>query len=485
MSHALISYSVIWIIFAFSAFQVGLSYDTIYFYCNNRLYIDFNGLSSYQITNICSLMNQDDRFVVQITKQKKYNEQYDYTIESETFFKLQCSYNKIQCNYDFGISVFPNVGQVRITAGTISKDQLPKQYRVDVIDSMINDLKRNRYYEAITHAMTRISSSVPYHNSKVDIPNKSSSSSFGFFSFICFVICPILCCFGICYYYSTKSKEHIIEYEIKQESQEIHLHLSRLEELIKEIRKNSPPIVSINKCLLCMDYTQCHKDEQLIEMQGLTNYDQHPHNPYPTFEMIQSNNQQTLLNNSSENNTRFACQHLYHTSCLTEKNINHCLMCANSDRTREVVPNSSEMQVIDEGHVKALIQNLHCIYSQKELNDYARSYPGEFDSLNTTLIIGLAASWGITGVCATALLMNSYNNDIYGQNPIGTENHQFVPNVDTAGTNYEPSNSNENNEGNAYSQNEGNTYNQNEGNTYGRNYSYDDDKPGDTEGGDY
>ena len=186
-------------------------------------------------------------------------------------------------------------------------------------------------------------------------------------------------------------------------------------------------------------------------------------NQYPqyiemgNFPTSESENPQNQNNNQYEStdqlNTRFACQHVYHTSCLTSHGINMCLMCINQNSSNEInnngriiIPNKHNTQVIDEGHIKTFIQNLNLIYKPNELNNYAQQYPTEFDTFNTTLLLGLTTCWGISMMSTMPTYqVNNYNyygdgninNGNYGNNNF---NNPIDNNNDTVTGLYQPPN---------------------------------------------
>ena len=132
-------------------------------------------------------------------------------------------------------------------------------------------------------------------------------------------------------------------------------------------------------------------------------------------------------------NTRFACQHVYHTDCLSRYNLHCCLMCKGlNDNASTIINNYHDSQVINEEQVKNFIKNLQNIYPPQELKIYAQRYPQEYNNFNDGLMLGLlASSWCMPPV----VVVNNgpgygYNNDYGGYN-----NNQYYggnPNPDSA-----------------------------------------------------
>ena len=415
-----------------------LCYDTQYFFCNNRIYSDFSGLSYEQINNLCALIIKDDRFVVLLTDKITYQDDYSYTIFSENFFNTQCTYNSINCIYSFSISIYVKGGRVLISAGSNANKYVSQNQRMNIINSVLDYLKKGEYYTAISTTINLIRNVYPYsnnYNNNNNYPNNHSSnnSGIGFFGILLIIICIIIIIY-LCYYFTQKQEyeqqEQLINNNINDTScYEIHDHLSQLENLIKEIRKSSPPMISINKCIICMK-----------EINYITNFpNQNYNNQYPqyiemgNFPTSESENNQNQNYNQYESNdtlnTRFACQHVYHTSCLSSHGLNTCLMCINHNSSNEInnngriiIPNKHNNQVINEGHIKTFIQNLNLIYKQNELSNYAQQYPTEFDTFNTTLLLGLTTCWGISMMTTMPTYqVNNYN--YYGDGNFNNGNY--------------------------------------------------------------
>ena len=390
-----------------------------YYTCNNKIYVDFNTFSQYQLNSLCSIISSKDKFVLLLTT-SQFASDYEYTLSTQTFLNSQCIYTNHQCNRVYAISIYATAGRALIVSGTETKaNQYSKQRAIDAI---IAKAKYSNYYDAFLTAVNILSDADP-DNVIVIQPSTTttSTSRFGFFSIVIFIICPIICIICICYFMmKTKSENATLVntnnvYDEDNNTYGIHLHLCQLEELIKEIRKSSPPIISINKCLICMQNITIYQPQttttQYIEMNRVNDTSSPTPNPIVVNTNIYIDN----------NNTRFGCQHVYHTQCLNKHRLNCCLMCTDNISSRETVPNTSDTQVIDEGHIKTFIQHVNFLYSQQELNEYVTVYPSEYDTFNTTLLLGLGTTWGISGGNTT--IVNNYNynyvnNDIYGQNPI-------------------------------------------------------------------
>ena len=134
-------------------------------------------------------------------------------------------------------------------------------------------------------------------------------------------------------------------------------------------------------------------------------------------------------------NTRFACQHVYHSDCLSRYNLYSCLMCKGINENASVtINNYDNFQVINEEQIKNFIKNLQNIYPPQELKFYAQTYPQEYNNFNDGLMLGLlTSSWHLPPVVivnnGTGYEYNDYGgNNIYNQQNI----YSGDPNPDSA-----------------------------------------------------
>jgi hypothetical protein len=335
-----------------------------------------------------------------------------YTRDTEEFFYRQCNeINKSICDYGFMISIYTAARKVRISAGKVSKNVVTIDNRNNVIYNIKNLLSKERYTEGILQAIALIQSysSININNNNYNPnyqpniqpqpqphPPKNDIGSSNFWIILIFIICPVIC---ICIYCMVKNRPQ----EHQDTAEDIHNHICKLDHLIKDIRNNSPPIKSINKCLICMQ-----KIHLSVNFNGINNFSTTNNDYY--------NNQNYVNNNliiNDPNHTRFACGHLYHNFCLNECKLGACIMCSGNVHASMVIPNTHDHHVVDENSVRSFIGQLHLIYDRRCLEDYSRTYPNEFDSFNTTLALGLVGVWGITAVATTAIMMNDINHTGY------------------------------------------------------------------------
>ena len=399
------------LIFHFTKQDSLFDYDSDDFYCNGRIYSDNKGLSQREITSLCSKITSDDRYVILFTNKDRFRDEKSYSYNSEDFFSSHCIANKIDCQYDFSICIYLWGGKVIITSGSKSKNIVTQNNRMNVINNMIPYLKKGEYYVAINNALTELTN-LYYKNSRNSEPNshiqprkESNNSAFIVIFFILLCLCCGICCYFI-YKNQQKSNEELTYTQIIEnqkvgsynnsnfdQSLQIHNHLVALEKIIEEIKRNNPQIKETNQCLICM--------QPIINTVGAV----------------------------ETGNTRFACQHVYHSACLSKYNLNSCLMCKDiADNASVIVPNYHDSQVLSEEQVKNFIKNIQNIYPPRELRIYSQRYPQEYNNFNDGLMLGLlATSW-----CMPPPVM------IINNNPYGYGYGMGYNNYEINNSNYNP-----------------------------------------------
>ena len=399
------------LIFHFTKQDSLFDYDSDDFYCNGRIYSDNKGLSQREITSLCSKITSDDRYVILFTNKDRFRDEKSYSYNSEDFFSSHCIANKIDCQYDFSICIYLWGGKVIITSGSKSKNIVTQNNRMNVINNMIPYLKKGEYYVAINNALTELTN-LYFKNSRNSEPNshiqprkESNNSAFIVIFFILLCLCCGICCYFI-YKNQQKSNEELTYTQIIEnqkvgsynnsnfdQSLQIHNHLVALEKIIEEIKRNNPQIKETNQCLICM--------QPIINTVGTV----------------------------ETGNTRFACQHVYHSACLSKYNLNSCLMCKDiADNASVIVPNYHDSQVLSEEQVKNFIKNIQNIYPPRELRIYSQRYPQEYNNFNDGLMLGLlATSW-----CMPPPVM------IINNNPYGYGYGMGYNNYEINNSNYNP-----------------------------------------------
>ena len=420
------------------------SYENQNYFCNNKIYSDYINISNEQINNLCYEISKDDRFILLITDRIKYDNDYSYNNFSNYFFNSHCIYNSIKCIYNVGINIYIKDEKVIIIYGN-KINEFFKSQKDDFINLIIQNLKKRELFNGILKTINLFKNIYPYFNSNDNNyindnysnynTNYNSNSGISKLDIFLFIICIIIVIY-LCYLFYPKKNDRKKSIKEKDNYDEIHNHLCQLENLIKEIRKSSPPIISINKCIICMKEITFIRNEnsinsnyhnnsniQYIEMTNLSNNDNDI-----KYQINNYNNQNETKDNL---NTRFSCQHVYHTSCLNLHKLTYCLMCINSNTLnninidgKKIISNTHNNQVIDETHIKTFIQNLNLIYNQISLTNYAKNYPTEFDTFNTTLLLNLTTCWGISILNPITYQVNNFNY-YYDNN----NNNNYIDNI--------------------------------------------------------
>ena len=396
-----------------------MDYESEHFYCSGRIYSDNNGLSQQEINSLCTKITSDDRYVILFTNKDRFRDEKSYSYNSEDFFSSHCIANKIDCKYDFSICIYLWGGKVIITSGSKSKNIVTQNNRMNVINNMIPYLTKGEYYTAINNALTELTNLYYKNNgpsSNVQPRKESNHSTFIVFFFILICLCCCVCCYFI-YRNQQKSNEELTYTQIIEnekigsynnsnfdQSLQIHNHLTSLEKIIEEIKRSDPQIKETNQCLICM--------QPIINTVGTV----------------------------ETGNTRFACQHVYHSACLSKYNLNCCLMCKDiANNASVIVPNYHDTQVLSEEQVKNFIKNIQNIYPPKELRIYSQRYPQEYNNFNDGLMLGLlATSW-----CMPPPVMVINNNPYgYGYGMGYNNNYDYNNNYNPPPQNYYDGNPN-------------------------------------------
>jgi len=406
------------------------------YFCLGKMFVSDDDISINDINKICQRIQDENKIMILIREEidikgSLSSSDYYYTKDSEEFFLKQCEkIDKNICDQGYMISIYTEAKKIRITAGKISKNVINTEQRKKIIDSGKKYLSDKKYANGVITMIDLIQSFSPYigpSNNNTNITNNENKSSGSFWIILIFVICPCLCCFFFIYRHYQTVGENDTHNHI---ANEVHQHLNQLEILLTQVRSFSPPIMTIDICLICMNKiilgNNCNSN-----------------NPYSTTRSDMQNN----LIIKDDLNTKYSCGHVYHNSCLSENKLSSCIMCPGNMHSSIVVPNNSCFHVIDENNVQNFIRNLNLIYDRYELEEYAKSYPNEYSNYNSTMVIGLASVWGVAAIAGTAYMMQdisqpvmyeSYHRNEYNQpQEYGNNYGSGVNLLDTAEGDYE------------------------------------------------
>jgi len=363
-------------------------------YCNGRINDPEFLLYANEMNALCSKILSDDRFLFNIQKKivipNTYEEELFYTSAVNNMFLDRCQKFNV-CKTGFLICVFSGAKKVRIMSGS----------GISVInsnlDSVVNLMKpylvNNDFYNAFNVAFqslkinhpTIVESKITTVTTKTTTHTHKSGYSFWWVFFLIIVPVCICCCF--CYYmYIKQQEEHKIEQTLKMGAtpEEIYNHISKLENLLSQTRTS--PIIRVDYCLICFKsifFSHCPASVKQYELHEINQNNMN-------VGLIQ-NPQGSLLNKDVYDNlnTRFECDHIFHTSCLCTKNVNFCLLCKSTDYSTPSmkVPNNSDYQLLNEYQINTMIKNLKFLYSKEQIVSYSTAYPEHYRSHNTIIIL--------------------------------------------------------------------------------------------------
>ena len=362
------------ILFSLVLIMQSKSGNSIYESCRNRIFDEERLLSSYEITSLCSFIEDFNTkqaygrhstnvdFLLRIVSDlPNYNERgYDslYDNDNEDFTNFQTGRLNIREYNTICLTVYYNARRIRLSVGKNLSSIVDERERERVIDSMKPYLKNKEYYKAFSFALMGITSSLGssfnnhhsnHHNSNrnhhsqsnhnynnnhysSNNENESNKSS----SFIWIVVFIIIIFFVV--FLSSSNK--------------IHEHFKKLNDLIKtDIYKNTPPIGLTTKCLICMNELN-RSDVQSI-----------------TDKRIEC----------------FSCGHYYHKSCIESMSNStdakkYCMMCDEPTANIQTIECEENLKgialknVVTEKNVVNIINNFNKIYGEEELKKYYSSY---------------------------------------------------------------------------------------------------------------
>jgi len=208
------------ILFSLVLIMQSKSGNSIYESCRNRIFDEERLLSSYEITSLCSFIEDFNTkqaygrhstnvdFLLRIVSDlPNYNERgYDslYDKDNEDFTNFQTGRLNIREYNTICLTVYYNARRIRLSVGKNLSSIVDERERERVIDSMKPYLKNKEYYKAFNFALkgiiSSLDSSLNYdsnnHNSNTNFSssneNKSEESSAMFWITVSFIILIIL-----------------------------------------------------------------------------------------------------------------------------------------------------------------------------------------------------------------------------------------------------------------------------------------------------
>jgi hypothetical protein len=389
-----------------------------YYFCNKKIYDPDMLLSQSSITTICSRIGDDNLILIGIQRNiplpttylSKEDEDNFYTRDTEELFIKQCGkISSYTCDFGYLFSIYTDGRKARLTAGRHSQNKLSNNYRQNILNSVKSNMSNGQFPDAIIKVVDQFKSLLngsyinDYDEPRTvtptppqNYPYQSENSGNGwteFFVIIILVAC-VACCFFAYQRYQNETNLNITR--INYNHQHVYHHLHKLETLLKEVRNCTPPLVSINKCLLCMD-----------TMYGLNN----PGAYYEMNNISTTNNDMRSNLLQQPNLTRLQCGHLYHTTCLEVFGLGCCLMCEPDFNARIKTANLSNEHIVDEIQIRKFISNFNRIYGKEVVDEYVRYYPDDYSS--TMAVVGLSSF--AAGALVASAMMDHHNYGGYNQ----------------------------------------------------------------------
>jgi hypothetical protein len=443
-----------------------------FYFCGGKIYDPDYQLSTGNINAICQRIgNNENRILISIqrnialptrTSLSTQDENNLYTRDTEDIFLAQCArVGSYTCDWGYLFSLYTERSmdgsrKARLTAGRLSKNNLSTSYRENIMNVARSNLQNNQFTDGIIKVVDQFhvilgnnnirgGSSITTYNqpqTTYTTHTTNNNSGGGFWKFLLFLLFVGICV-GCCYCaYKTYNVENaglnhhhsVVHYT----SENVRHHLHKLEHLLKDVRNSNPPLVSINKCLLCMD-----------TIQGFNNQN---NNFYEMNNFSTTNNDMrtNLIQQQTNNLTRFQCGHLYHTACLDSFGLGCCLMCEPDLNARIKIINLSNEHIVDEIQIRKFICNFNRIYGKEVVEEYTHRYPEDYTA--TMAVVGLT-SFAAGALVASAMMdHHSYGGPVINQ--YNTYNNYDGGNYNpgyggiNSNNNYNYHNNNNNNYGN-------------------------------------
>ena len=382
-------------------------------YCDKRILDDDNILSNDEIEILCSRIQTDDRFILNIRRALEIpniqllNEHY--TNANTEFFSNSC-HNLNICENGFLISVFTLMKKIRITSGSEIRKIATDAILIKAVEIMKPFLIKNDFLNAFLEAFSFLKAYKLKKDQNDDhnpdsVEQISNSKSF-FFYLVIFIVLGSLCYF-LYMLYLKQMEEHELRnttVTIKTTPKAIYNHIYQLENLIKE-SQNVSPIIRVDYCLICFNSLSHHdnynnysnsqtKGQSTFELRDISYKSK-----YQTIIDSNDNNYQTRLINNLNNdfskrenlnlndNKKFECEHIYHSLCLSLLHINNCLLCSDSNKPSKVLSNKivNNFNIVNEQQLYNFIRNFKHVYSKKQIMEYINNYPDQFNKFNNII----------------------------------------------------------------------------------------------------
>ena len=365
-------------------------------FCEGRIVENQSSFTANDINVICSYISGDDRFILRFID-KKFIDSHLYERDNREFFTKHCrSISTRLCEEGYGVSIYTNdIQTLSIHSQFVSDFEHIKAMTKEDIEITNGNIITSSALIRLVQRLQQLAPSTNKENSHTiydDKDNTGQTHANQLVPLLIFIIVVVPLIF-ICFVISSLMRIAYMPEPTVYSPAYIHEHLSKIKDLYDTLTQhnnsnsstNSTPHTSLttNKCLICFGDIILQISQMCFEMKDL------------------STNTKPLLTQADDNvempidtaNIRFCCGHVYHSSCLHNKNIKCCMMCQDDNEHRNscdiminTIANKTTKQVIMKRHVIRFILNFNLLYEQNELEHHAKVYKNELHKLRESVI---------------------------------------------------------------------------------------------------
>ena len=369
------------------------TYDS---FCEGRIIEHNSSFTANDINIICSYISGDDRFILRFID-RKFIDFHLYERDNREFFSKHChSISTRLCQEGYGVSIYINdIQTLSIHSQFITDFEHIKAITKEDIeianDNIITSSAMIRLVQRLQQIQTNInktnSHTIYDDNDSNNTTNQNANQLVPLMIFIMIII-PLL---FICFVISSLVRIAYMPEPTVYSPLYIHSHLSKIKELYDTLNNNTSSThstpntssITINKCLICFSDIVLQISQMCFEMKDMST------NSKPLLKQLDDNVEMAI----DTANIRFCCGHVYHSSCLHNKNVKCCLMCQDDNENRNecdiminTIANKTTKQVIMKRHVIRFILNFNLLYEHNELEHHAKVYKNELHKLRESII---------------------------------------------------------------------------------------------------
>ncbi len=322
--------------------------------CGGKILDSFFQIPENQIYYICSLLKEDENFLLSIKtslniigiteKSKEIHEK-----DSEKIFEENCVNFDNMCRNGFLISIYTSEREIVIYPGDIVKRKIP----IDDINlvklNIIKLIIQKNYLEAMKTALTLLRNfmfkgkvdrkEIKFTDDLIKIDENLYIVIKIIFMIIVVAVVILIASFLLPNSIIT-SKTNVFNYT--------GFMINIKEEMNKSVNKD----VILTECIICTkSLTEEDKDQSIFT------------------ELIE-----------------FKCGHVYHKLCQEVMNKIHCLACF-EEQVSQVVSNSTSYR-LNEKQLQNIVKNISLLYTTKEINEFYENYSENAEMFSKIFKIG-------------------------------------------------------------------------------------------------